>query len=292
MPVGLGASCVDAPCSAGLFCASYADLDVSVSGKICVQGCCSSLQCPMGEKTFVCMPSKLGGGLCAPTGLTFQRKTFVPQNQNDFGEVGKSCKDGEACRSGWCDEGKCNDLCCGDAGCDGQTCKKREVPSASGSLQAFACGSTSGAGYGTAGDCGNQLAPSDADCASNVCAISDVIALKMRCSKPCCSSVDCKGSGLGDDFLDVRDVACSYVKAGGGSVRACAMVTTKVAGGGGKGCIDDLNCKSGVCLPHEDGKYCSDTCCSAADCPSGWGCQPVQVGSTSELRCVKPSPNL
>jgi hypothetical protein len=258
---------------------------------VCTQGCCSSEQCGLGTVDFVCLPTKVGGGMCLRA-TTFSRPAFAPADGSDLGEVGKLCMVGSQCRSGWCDAGSCNDVCCGEGSCGAQACTKRDVNAGAlgNPVKAWACGAKpSGGGY--AALCADVQAledPDDNKCSSRVCAVpgSDLLGFhNTYCSKPCCSSTQCANGPSS------RQVACDYVNSGGQLLRACSTSASSFLPGiklAGVGCSGDTECVSLLCISTGGGKYCSDACCSDTDCPAPLVCRPLDAGGTYGLRCVKP----
>lgn len=274
-PAHLGESCTDTTCDAFTQCVTLSELGVQQSGAVCTQPCCSSATCGFGTNEFVCIPTKLGGGMCL-TAKNFGRATFMPADGSDIGEVGKVCSTGADCRSGWCDAGTCNDVCCSDATCGESVCTKRATQAGLvGSLTTLSCGTPAGhLPYGTSGKCSN-----DASCKSGLCSLN--YAFESYCAQPCCSNSDCGSSGL-----PLSDVACGYVEKDKNRIRACVLGNSLLEGrsAGGSGCSNGSDCKSNLCVNG----HCSDVCCQQSNCPNSQECRLVTVSGKSELRCVTP----
>ncbi len=63
------------------------------------------------------------------------------------------------------------------------------------------------------------------------------------------------------------------------------------AGGFGASCDKPEDCESGLCVPAEGGRVCTQTCID--QCPSGWSCQLLQQpGADPILLCLQTLPNL
>ncbi len=87
------------------------------------------------------------------------------------------------------------------------------------------------------------------------------------CGDPCCTSNDCPWG-----------TTCQPVQRAGaeGLFRACGAATPTGDAPVGSPCnrADHTPCRSGWCFEDKQGAppYCTDTCCTDADCPSGFRC--------------------
>ncbi|NOU34270.1 MAG: hypothetical protein HOO96_40785 [Polyangiaceae bacterium] len=185
------------------------------------------------------------------------------------------CRYNSDCTDSYCADGVCKKDCV-DAKYDcptGYICNliaKCELPGADGGVGGDGGrtdgGSEAGTGDGGGGDAGGgtklvlDLCGSDAECASGLCKPSSVGALP-RCTRACTSHANCPQGGR-----------CVTV----GTESYCAQSDI------GRACTAANQCTFG-CLTGP--RYCTMNCQSGADCPNGYGCQPV--GSPATNVCVK-----
>jgi hypothetical protein len=281
----LGAPCADnSGCSEDSFCIAYQDLGEVAPGSLCTKPCCQSSQCGDVSKGLVCVPTRSGTGVCLPGSVAQRKKLGVKA-------TGEMCLDGSECRSGWCEGGECNDVCCSDVGCPGTKhafCQRRMFPGMP-ERDSFVCSSEKvGNPYADP----SKTCSKDSECASNVCGLSVAGTSFKGCTKSCCNSDSCGSISLGAIGGGTYVISCNYLETPNGKLRTCARAANK---GDmvpvGKACNQDDQCRSGFCLipaMNQPG-YCSDACCSDADCGGvqELGCGPLKVGSLSELRCQK-----
>jgi hypothetical protein len=244
-PGKLGEECGDGDsCEDGLFCRPLEDWGKS-GAKVCTRACCDSSECGLSKTGAVCMPSKLGGGLCL--GLEFSGRGSA------VGTVaqGVSCKQGESenpelCRSGWCVAGVCQDLCCG--ACTTGVCGHRNNISGS-NLYGFACGpQIGGQDAGVPNKCGllEPLgSPKHSDCKSGACGLSyksldPGVGPYLFCSQSCKTDNECTSleKTLVDKFY------CDYQLINGVNARVCVSndVSNKAPA-----CASDADCSTKKC---------------------------------------------
>jgi len=88
-----------------------------------------------------------------------------------------------------------------------------------------------------------------------------------KCADPCCSTTDCSSGYV-----------CQPVQRANadGLVRACALTPSTGNAPMGSACSlsDNVPCRSTWCFADKSGAppYCTDSCCTNADCPSGFRC--------------------
>lgn len=270
----MGSACMfDHDCGPGGVCLDPLVFGDS-GGARCSRPCCTSSDCDP-QRAFVCASPPGGGpGFC--------REAAVMDIVNDIGKAkaGAVCAHDEDCRSGRCD-GVCSDGCCSDTACaeGAGACKFDESPP-DGVPAGFACalpGPDKKARYAPCSD--------DDDCASGLCLALDGI--DKRCSSPCCTSVECEAVDLDGELTPV---ACAFVPHGGVRVRACSAVLPQSAVGVvGVPCVEDAECRGGLCIGPVDLKQCSDACCSERDCgdSSVFGCVLGPEKANWALRCER-----
>jgi len=258
----------DAECQAGSFCGYSPVLttDVVTTDGLCTKACCTSNDCPA---DFVCYGAGTGGNYCVSKGV-LERPTL------GAGGGGAACSVQADCRSGICDAtGKCADTCCSGAQCaSGTVCRSLSVQG-KGTTTKYVLGCGAPEGTASAGSaCEVILA---GKCADGVC---DNAA--TRCEEPCCGSAACS-------------LYCDNTQAHGHGdiVTACTdSVSTRGAKNAGEACNASSDCLGNRCIQDlPDGpKYCSDACCTDADCTSGGlVCRPRDTGQGHfYLRCVRP----
>jgi hypothetical protein len=119
----------------------------------------------------------------------------------------------------------------------------------------------------------------DGDCASGLCV--DFGLAYPVCSTPCCSSDECSpASGL--------PVRCALLEGAHKGIRACMAQLATGAGAVGDACMEDADCRSGICLDLDGRLQCSDLCCSDDACGENAStevCRPGAVEGALALRC-------
>jgi hypothetical protein len=115
-----------------------------------------------------------------------------------------------------------------------------------------------------------EACAADGDCAHGLC-------VDNKCSQPCCSSNDCNATN--------GTWTCQQIKksTANGAVFANACVPFYASGNAPVGTPGSQDCRSGLTINVRDpdtnitSGYCSDVCCSDADCAAapGWMCQIV-----------------
>jgi len=281
-PVGapLGAPCaLDEDCEAPSFCLDPVEFGFEGAPR-CTRSCCSAGECGRPDQGLVCwVPSGSVGAVCWP---------HEPIGRALPGDTprGQPCDDDEDCRSGRCgDEGRCFDTCCSDAGCDGlDVCRAGAAPERDGpgtdAGRVWQCGKPP-----TAGDV-DQGCVADQNCRNNLCGLTAVPpdVEEEICIRPCCSSRECGEVEVMDEMFPL---ACSI---SGDGVRGCSLAMPPSAKSEvGAPCDGDDACRSGLCVPSDDGDYCSDLCCKDESCGdvSIFACRPGEVRGTWALRCVR-----
>ena len=283
------------------------DDDLACSSRLCVATgsgkVCSSRCDPFGENTcadgMVCVVGENCGGVCAPGKL----------GSKGFGE---KCDGDSECGSLFCHDAgdgvkRCLQPCYGGQGqcLGGEACLAQDG----------VCGSCIDAGrvQGKLGQ--DEPCESEADCRSGLC--FDDSGVKY-CSGTCTGDVDCdknhhcrdmvcvRGARgeYGDSCRDTDDCAAGYFcaknKQGQFCTKACdtscpeGFSCTMVSNGKaclpdhsvvGGTCAQDSDCLSGECF--EDGKVCTRSCDSAADCGPGLDCVRSALGSPGA--CLDPN---
>ncbi|HEY1955766.1 MAG TPA: putative metal-binding motif-containing protein [Polyangiaceae bacterium] len=253
--VGIGKPCrADVECDSPLFCADatvVGDVVPTPGEGMCTQDCCTSANCPTG---FVCYEPGSGGRYCVDP-------TKIGRTANLGSELpGASETQATRCRSGLVAGGRCADTCCADSDCGGGT--SCAYGSASGH-DGFFC--VTGTGGGNDGD----FCWASTDCRDLVCG-------GVSCVAGCCSSSACAGNGE----------ACVYASYNN-SPDAVPLCAQGQLGSGARGatCKTSSDCATNFCFDDisKGEEYCSDACCTDADCGAGFLCRP-----TPDLpRCVK-----
>ena len=266
-------------------------------GALCSGLCEATAQCPAGQlcdllgPTGVCLPASifagltLGSGAVGATCSSFSScDSIAPATCGPFSGGGNVCTDtcaGAAvgCPSNWqCLTEQLFDpdagaSCAQDAGlCVAQDRNSDCWPISSGgddrcheNFRADQCIQGLSLAAGTSG----SVCTSDSQCKFNWC-------VGGQCADPCCTSNDCPQSQ-----------ACAPILGPGNA----QLLACYPSGGGtlalGQPCQLSLQqqCRSGYCVasnpyltasqPGADTGYCSDTCCSDAQCGAGFACDFV-----------------
>ncbi|WP_394837443.1 putative metal-binding motif-containing protein [Pendulispora rubella] len=272
----LGDKCrASAECTTGTFCADANQLGSAVvqADGLCSKACCTSRDCP---SEFVCLAAGTGGSYCVRGGA-IARPSLGTTNG---GEV---CQQDAQCRSGVCSGGRCQDTCCSSSQCaSGTKCRAMDVRGATAGATnwALSCGvpvnnaAVEGGRCEASAGCGLLGLGNCPPCGEGVCDENPA------CRAPCCSSSQC---GTTCDNIKPREKL--QVSS------ACTPSGTKGTIPTGDGCVVDGDCIGGHCFRDSAGNpYCSDICCTDADCPKTMACRPYDSGNSRYyLRCVRPA---
>lgn len=253
--VGIGMPCrADVECDSPYFCADPsvvgADVVPTQGEGMCTQDCCTSANCPTG---FVCYEPGSGGRYCVDP-------TKVGRTANLGSEQpGANESEPSRCRSGLVANGKCADTCCIDSDCTGNTSCAYGTESGH---DGFYCVGGTGSG-GDGAFCWQQ-----SDC-------RDLLCSQLSCYIGCCGSKVCAGNQEAcipatyatSDLIGV----CLQGQLGSGALGATCQTSTDCAT---NFCFDDIS---------KGQRYCSDACCTDADCGAGWLCRPTPTFP----RCIK-----
>jgi hypothetical protein len=276
----LGAACSgDASCRTGL-CGDERMLTRRVIEKtkasVCTKGCCTSKDC---DANFVCFGAGTGGSYC----VHHQHLGRVVPGLKVPGE--RCAADGD-CRSSKCGPDKtCLDTCCSGADCtNGTQCAAIKFDG----HDAFTCTPS------VATQDANSSCTSDASCKSNLCYTYQVgFGAYDRCVAPCCGAKSCSTVTMG--VYGEFKLFCNNDRVASGDVLASCSFATQTATGGkqiGDECNDFTECATHRCNQFGTKRYCTDVCCTDADCPreKGFACRATQVRLEntpySVLRCV------
>jgi hypothetical protein len=270
----VGAQCqTQGNCLPGLICADSSILTppvVQKSGPVCTKACCSSEECP---PDFACFGPGSGGNYCVRASQ-LQRGTAKGAKPG-----GSSCATGADCRSGVCQGStalRCADACCTGAG----TCSGGGVCR----LETIEGHITMACAEPPAGSTGNDtFCVGSSDCKSGICYGSSA-----SCRPRCCGAASCA-------VQSPPYGACVYFSQNGAVkeyVPGCLYPNTSPPGGGKVGdpcdpAQQDILCSTALCDPM--GKYCTDVCCTDADCagyPGYTVCRPSI--NPRFLTCQKP----
>jgi hypothetical protein len=258
----IGFACkADSECKPPYYCADATVLGSNVlpqnATAMCTQDCCSSMDCP---PSFVCYSPGSGGHYCVDP-------TKIGRTGTGNEAAGVSEPTSTRCRSGLSQNGKCIDTCCSNANCtNGTQCGYGKLSG----HDTWVC--LPNGGQGKDGDlCWNG----NSDCSDQLCLGSTF----PYCFGNCCTSqagTTCNGN-----------YACVYGKVTTSSDPIPVCGQPKNGGGGiGATCADASTCASNFCYDDvaNQQKYCSDVCCTDADCGGGtFVCRPAP----QFLRCVK-----
>jgi hypothetical protein len=257
----IGTPCAgDSACASGDFCADARQF-LLTGGSICMRGCCRSEDCDGGS---VCWPTPAGPNLCLPIKL-------VSRATPGAVAAGGACSEHGDCRSGHCENERCLDTCCSHTNCAqaGGDCTLRALPGTT--RMTFLCGA--GPGGGNTG----EWCTSGGNCRSGVCDGG------FRCTRRCCSQVDC-GSGRWCPFT-------TLVSSSGWAVPVCNVTSNSGTTPNGQACGTDTDCASRRCRDFGAvGKLCTDACCSDLDCGSASlpVCRPYPGSPAATMFCAPP----
>ncbi len=219
----------------------------TVAGRICTVGCDArrpSLGCSEGLH-------------CARTGEFDCDGFCVPTRSTDERALDADCDSDDQCASRFCanpgdGRRRCLAPCAQDAG----GCYAGDVCVA----HPGACGGcvpaeiVSGLRHGLGEPCAN-----DADCGSGIC-IED--AGSMYCSRSCDATSACPSA-----------YHCRAVGMRG------TMCVRGAVGGLGEACVDNADCRSGICASRGSQRWCTQICTETAPCPDAFDCVDVGPGS-------------
>lgn len=263
----IGEGCeADKECEAGAFCGYSPVLtsDVVKIAGLCTKSCCTSSDCPT---DFACFGAGTGGNYCVSKGV-LQRPALGTRRG------GESCTVQADCRSGICDAtNKCADTCCNSTQCTNDTVCRSIAVQGVGTATKYVLGCGAPEGQAKAGDACEVIFAGK--CSEGTCEDGT-----DKCRAPCCSSSGCAAY-------------CDNTKARGHTdmITACTdSIATRGTKKLGEPCEAEADCFGNRCLQDspEGAKYCSDACCSDADCASGGlVCRPRDAGQGRYfLRCV------
>jgi hypothetical protein len=130
-------------------------------------------------------------------------------------------------------------------------------------------------------ECGNGLCKAFENCKS----------CPADCGE-CCGNGTCDG-GWGETCgTCAEDCGCAgYGLCLDGECAAC-FETAQVEGGFAWACADHADCLSGLCVPDDDGAFCSCPCTTETDCPGGWACEISDLFGTDLLFVCMPECDL
>ncbi len=267
----LGASCSsDGECPSDSFCLDPADIDQAAAPR-CSRLCCASTDCGAPALGQVCWPPPGGSGnVCWPAAV-------IGRPAPGAAPSGAACNDHGECRSAVCHQGTCLDTCCDDSYCLAGKDVCRVMLSPLADHDTWVCAAPPSAANA-------DFCSSNNDCRSALClTVADDVDV---CARPCCSSREC-----GSVFLGVASAPLACAPTTDGTLRTCSRLLTETAiRDVGAVCVEDGQCRSGLCLTEGDGEpYCSDACCTDASCGdvASFACRPVDSGGTWALRCVR-----
>ncbi len=285
-PSPLGGPCsTDQDCTDGK-CVDWASLgETAQTGKFCSRPCCNSHGCDTSGTDMVCFATYSGSAMCIPGAV-------VGRSKLGTADVGASCGSGADCRSGWCNSKtmQCDDTCCSDGECSSGTASQCGVLNLSFGTSLpprdmLVCMTPQSGGAAEGGAC-----TASSGCQNNAC-FTPSSSTQFACTAPCCNSSEC---GL----VQGVQTACGYVvDQSSGGFRGCALVNatptmTPLQAVGGP-CKQDSDCMSFKCFSSPGGTgYCSDACCSDADCAPSAGpmlhCLQVAENNSAVFRCATP----
>jgi hypothetical protein len=269
----LGWPCAsDDDCGAHELCLAPELLDGQVR-RTCSRLCCTSSDCDPVTAAVCWVPDGGSGGFC-------RLGTDADVGRPEVGAklAGESCSRDRDCRSGRCRDALCLDSCCSDTNCAaaGAACRLSVgTLSAGASWTCLPADATKGGDF--------DPCRVDADCSSGICAS---LGVGMRCTIPCCSSEVCP---LAWPPGGISNVGCGVLSQDGFRVRACVVLRSPDAiQHVGVSCQAEDDCRGGICVRERGAGFCSDICCTDADCgdTSLFECRPHVEGSSWALRCA------
>jgi hypothetical protein len=275
----IGEPCkADAECEADKFCGYAAALTTDIVQKdgLCTQPCCVSADCPA---DFVCFGTGRGGNYCVEKGT-------LGRPEMGGAPGGTPCSKGAECRSGRCGAaGRCEDTCCKSAQCASGTVCRATAVTGQGTKTAYVLGCDKPEGGAKEGATCPKTLITD-DCAEGVChggAAQDGSGAWKECVAPCCGSASCSETNVICD--QSRPLNHTEVVSVCGNNQGSVSRGTKQVG---EPCDNQTECIGLRCYADSSGqKYCSDSCCTDADCINGTKCRPYDVRGFFVLRCLK-----
>ena len=128
-----------------------------------------------------------------------------------------------------------------------------------------------------------EICADNYDCQSGYCGAAADDPTFRYCSRVCATNNDCP-TGIGGAPMHCEDTevellrVCSYDIPSPGTTGASCQVGT--------------DCRSGRCVPHEDGSICTELCVAegGADCPLGYSCGETLVGDETVHVCLPAGP--
>lgn len=250
-----GTVALGAACTSHGDCASDYCLVLGGGVQVCTRVCGASHQCPLDFNCFEVPPA--GTRFCIHEALIGK----------DYGSSGAGVACSAAvntCQSGICytPTGQCSDTCQNQSECERavDTCYLL-IGDFDGNLVeellTLCLPGAFGQGQG-------QFCSVNDDCLRGNCLGGTS---GNYCADPCCKSGDCP-SGYTCQAVTRTNAS--------GVIRACGQSGVTGIAPVGSPCsrVDHTPCRSAWCLEDPTGAppYCTDTCCGAADCPSGFRC--------------------
>jgi hypothetical protein len=236
----------------------------SEAARLCVEACCSDVDCGAGEH---CYAPGTGARSCLPVALTPRPASNLAPCLTDA-----QCEGREACVL-----------------VPNQSLVSPADPERD-NLTAPSC---------RAGNIGFELGSTcsgDGLCASGACVSGSGLFSLNVCSQTCATSADCDRLELeADGIYASRPVSyCRFVTRGPGNdyVPLCVFPQNPGPGGFGSPCANGAACQEGACVGAAGERLgvCSVTCCRDSDCPplnsGATRCRPVAFGEHFEMRCL------
>jgi len=257
VPLPLDSRCVvSAQCAEGACVPSRAL--TGGEGNVCAKACCEDAQCAPGR---ICWASPNGARACVlPSAIGSGRGAYP---------LGATCSRSSDCASARCLDGLCRETCAREADCDGDDACAL-LPSEDVDPEwALACVEITG---GAIGDPCNTSMP----CASKMCVLR-IESGGSICLGGCQTSSDCP-SDMFCGSVSMRNADNTRT-----NVQACEPRVHPGGSTTGTPCATGWSCRDLACI----GELCADTCCSTAQCPPDFACEPVNRGNDDyEMRCV------